>query len=736
MRVLPATRFDECCAGSRAHVQASCLFLVVVVAGLAPAALALNGRADLWNTWQSGGAGLTAYDNSTLTETYRLDQRIVFMRGLDLLSSAVARRQHLESSFDGATSKSHSEYASPSLLLNYETGAWRSGLSGLASRRDYWYADGTSRRDDYAEYGGWSRLEFAQISLEARALEIGSWREANGTSRENREHRQSGRVEVDPTRFESVQYQFTRSDQRAKTQGHETEYVSHEVQLRSARAFADHRGRYSLQATGSRFRQTNTAFGSGATILVPPIWSGYSLDDTPGILDPLELDPVAVTALADGDRDTPTVINIGDSASIVRQYGGDFRNLIVDFGEAQTMASVVLYVDRIVRFPDLIAWSVYVSDDPEGREWGDPLSAGQVSVVWDEMADNRQGWVFTFATPIAHRRLKLVDQKFGPTEADLYVNEMEVYEPAPGSGDTRVRSTLDRYRVQGDIGYDLTTTIGVRYSTSLTGRHYDTDDRDVYGMAHVFGASWRPGPVVVSADHQINRVISASRQNTDVTAQHVSVATARRADLRARVAWSRVNDQSDIQRRTTNSWTGDVTWDAKPRLTFAQKVTYGIRDAQDVDGQSHSWVLVSDVRGAPRPYLDLHLRRADRWVNQEAGSGFTPFNDTSLDVNWSIRPLVFFNSQVLYQVRDEDAWLLRNTLSWTPLPGGSMNLRLYLTDQQDTRTDYVQRGAGWGAVWKARRHLRFEGGAEWTLVKQHGDRNTPTNWNVRGTWTF
>jgi hypothetical protein len=138
----------------------------------------------------------------------------------------------------------------------------------------------------------------------------------------------------------------------------------------------------------------------------------------------------------------------------------------------------------------------------------------------------------------------------------------------------------------------------------------------------------------------------------------------------------------------------------------------------------------------PWPTLDFVARRSDRWVSAEAGAGFTNYNDTEFNVNWQVVPLVVVSSQVAYEERDDSAWVVRNTLTWMPLPDGSLTPRLYALDFRDTRTDYVEQGGGWNAVWKPRPRLRFEGGQEWTVLEQNGQRNTPTTWNARGTWTF
>ena len=128
-----------------------------------------------------------------------------------------------------------------------------------------------------------------------------------------------------------------------------------------------------------------------------------------------------------------------------------------------------------------------------------------------------------------------------------------------------------------------------------------------------------------------------------------------------------------------------------------QTVSYGVRVGRDDLADSKSWVTVTDLRGMPWPNLDIALRRSDRWVNQAAGVGFTTYNDTELTTNWTPVRLVTLASEIEYEERDVSSWVVRNTLSWTPLPGGSAALRLYGFDYRDTRTDFAQRGGGWNA---------------------------------------
>ena len=106
-----------------------------------------------------------------------------------------------------------------------------------------------------------------------------------------------------------------------------------------------------IDAQASHFRQDGEQVLPGGERLLQPLWGGFSLDDTPEFQDILEPDPVQDTRLYDGDRDARSGVNIGDSAPPVQEYGGDWRNIIFDFGEPERITAAVLYVDTRVGFP-------------------------------------------------------------------------------------------------------------------------------------------------------------------------------------------------------------------------------------------------------------------------------------------------------------------------------------------------------------------------------------------------
>jgi len=327
-----------------------------------------------------------------------------------------------------------------------------------------------------------------------------------------------------------------------------------------------------------------------------------------------------------------------------------------------------------------------------------------------------------------------VDEKFGVTETDLWVTEWEVYGPADAAAPTVERSL--RGRLRGDVSWMATDDLELVYAADLQDRRFLETDERLLRQSHIFGFNWSIARWMLQARHQINSLDSPTDRNTDATTQTVSLASNGRRDLVWRFSWMRTEDNSYTLRNLTHTYGAEMDWRMLPRLNWNQKVTYGDRDADNVEGTAHSWAVISTLRGDIRPSIVASLRRADRWTDREAGSGFTTFNDTEGSVSWAILPLLAYTGQVAYQVRDEAYWILRNTLSWNPLPGGSVDLRLYASDYQDTRTDYLRRGAGATVGWKPRPRLRMEAGAEQTLVKENGDRNTPLNLSARGSWSF
>ncbi len=677
----------------------------------------------------------TAYRTDSLLENYDLGQRISLSRAWLLNVDLMTRREQSTGFSGGLRSYTRTTSLMPSFSLNYHRGSLAGVVTGRGLRRDWRGTGVAGRRDENLDVGAWLRAEYEAWSADLRLQELASWRyEPTGRPREPRAH-------PDPQPAA-----FLRRPQRAALHVHALEagHPHHPERGGVPQPPAQLPGQPTASPTGKasvsidalvqHFRQDGEQTVTAGQRLLVPVWGGFSLDDTPGFRDPFEPDPVQDTRLYDRDRDVRAGVNLGDAGVVVQQYGGDWCNLIVDFGEPQAMVSALLYVDTRVAFPAFFSWQVYVSDDPEGRDWGTALDPSSYSIVYRDLADNRQGWELVFNQPVSHRRLKLVDIKAGVTEPDIYVTELEVYGPADEN--RRNVSRILRGRLRGDVNYHVTPAVELHYGTELDQRRYLDDHTRLTSQLHVFGATWDLGDWHLRAQHQMDRLTTPTGRFTKADGQLVSLSSTPRRPVAWRFSWQRTNDRSYTLRNLTNTGAAEVNWRAFPRLTLNQKVLYGVRDAENVEGVAHSWALVTTARGDVRANIFLVLRRADRWTDREAGSGFTRFNDTEWTVNWSLLPLVSLTSRVAYKEREDTQWILQHTLSWAPLPGGSVSLRFYGSDYQDTRNNYLRRGAGATVVWDPRPRLRLEAGVEQTLVKENADRNTPLNLNARGSWTF
>ena len=98
--------------------------------------------------------------------------------------------------------------------------------------------------------------------------------------------------------------------------------------------------------------------------------------------------------------------------------------------------------------------------------------------------------------------------------------------------------------------------------------------------------------------------------------------------------------------------------------------------------------------------------------------------------------LINLTSYVRYQVREVDEWLVRNSASWSPAPGGSMEFRLTGNHLYDTRTDTTQLNVQIYVLWRLRASLRAEGSLEAADYRGTDEDTSPINGNYRITWQF
>lgn len=717
------------------------LLLTITVALLAAApARALDGWADLRGFRQEGRAGTSAYTTRSVQAEGRLDQRIDFSRALYLQIRYGALREANWSDFAGQVSDYETITQQPNATLTLRRGTFRLGLSGDGYRRDYFGGGLAGRRDDRIEYGGWSQYETGRLRLHLRwfGAELDRRDDTGVDASRTRERNGSAGARLTLPAGGDLAYTYTENDHRDRTLDNRNLFRTHALDYRGSFALGD-RVRLSLDAQTRRFTQTLTGPLTGGRNLLIPLTGGFRIDDTPLIEDPLEPSTIQVSALYDNDRATPTTVNLGDAATVGHEFGGDARNLRYDFGATEELGLALLYVDRLVVFNRLIRWRLYVSDDPEGRLWSE-LPDSAATIAWREWDASLRGWEITFPVPpggqpVRARFFKLVDEKDGPTLPDLYVTELELFDRQETTrAETSARTV--RHRLDTDLVYQVARDWQFRYALHLDERRYDDEANNLSGTGQSGQLRWTRQLWSAGASWESQRLRSASRADTDTRLWGLNVSRGNNTRLATGLSWIRQDDRSRAQPRVSDTYALQANHELLPALTVSERVTYGrVRD-EAYGGDSRAWVVTGLVRAAPRVNFGIDLRHTRRWVDETAGAGFTPFNESESLVRWSPWPLLSLSSQVRYQVRESDDWLVRHSASWTPLGGGSVEFQFSLNDYRDTRADLAQRGAGFTVMWRPRTRLTIEAGLEKTRFEQRGELSWPLSSNARVNWTF
>lgn len=716
-----------------APLTAGCLLLGAQVRP----ALAIDGRAEVRTAHQEGRAGSESFRSDNIWQLVGVDEMLRFTRTSSLRLEYTARRENLRGNAAGTSVDNQMVVLTPAVSFSWQLDGLRLSAQGRANRIDRDDSGLPTLRDDSLEFGLWSTYRRERLMFDFSVQDNASWRRSDGDDRENRERSGRATTRFDVTSGDELQYQYSRIDLDAVTQGHRTTFDTHQFQYRGDHGFAGDRGRASVSVLHSLFRQRDTFDALASEQYVLPDVGSWYIDDTPGRLDPLESQPAQVPALIDNDRTTPTVINLGDNAVPGRDLGGDYRNILLDFGQPQAMAAAYLFVDRRLTFlPQLLQWDLYFCDEAEGRDWGQAVPPGQWTIQWFELETGRQGWEIRFTDgEVSHRRLKLVDRKLGATMGDLFVTEFEVYSASETVKPERTSRT-DRTMLNGELDYALHRQLRLRYGAALDRRDQGGETGRLDRTSHSVTLDWRLTDWMVSGQVQTSSEDNSEGLRTDSDARQVTLSRRAPGRLSTQLSWLVTHDDNYNARYRTEAINADATWRAAPALAFTQRATRGWRQSDFGTDDSDSWVVSSEIRSAPRPSLHLDLRRTQRWVSREAGAGFTSYSETQADASWEILPLLAWSGQVVEQERESRDWTLRNSLSWTPLPGGSMAVSFQASDYQDSRTDQLRRGGGVNLDWRPRPRLTLSGSVDKSYERLAGRESWPLGFLFRGYWTF
>jgi len=533
-----------------------------------------------------------------------------------------------------------------------------------------------------------------------------------------------------------AQYRFAGLSGDVTRLGSARDQTSHSLEFRGSPRSEDGRLASTFRVRSQLFDQRRELdTGDEVIRFESPLSAGLTYDDTPEALDPLEGSVLPAPGLADGNRTAITAINIGDSAPVVREFGGDYRNLQLDFGEPRLFSSAALYVDTRLLQPRLFEWLVYVSDDPDGRLWT-RVADDQVEVTYREWGALLQGWEVQFFGDVSGRFLKLVDVKFGTTVPDLFVTELEVFTRIATGRSSSDDRTLD-HTLDGSISYDVSDQVRLGYQTSLRRRDERDGDGDLTGAAHTASVRWQTsGPWAVLTRMDRHTLEGPSRPSSDVLTFHVAASRGRSADRSATLSVTTSRDKGGGRDQRTDTYNYQGEWQAAPRLHFSQRISHGRRTDQQFDSLSRSVTVTHAVRSSPITTLTVNLDRSDRWTSRSAGSGFEPFHDTEVDVLWSPAPLVNVSGDFLVRERRDTDWSTRQSLTWSPLPGRKVETHISGSSFYDSRTRVQRLGVDVGEKWRPRRQFVVEASVGMQTYRVEGDRSTPINTYLRAGWTF
>ncbi len=733
-------RFRSACGSSRGfrgrgQRLARCGALSIALLCWLPAsrALAIDGVVDIRTTSQEGRAGADKYTQRSTTSQLRANQHVSFMRHFGLRFDGGLTRETFRSRFGLTRSDFNKRTGTGGLSLDLTGRGGRLMLDGQTfdQKTDGNETDSPSLRrnqlngaaqfrHDWIELGsGGSFISSRRVSESAGAQRNEEW---TGTI--------SSRLKI--PKLGEARYKFASLTGRDLNLHTRVDQTTHTVNFSSATRFAGGRGYISTKETSSFFTQTQTrpAAGSGMRLMLPDA-GGYLLDDTPDLHDPLEMDLVSVPELYDGNRQTSTDVQIGDSAPAVRQFGGDYRNIVFDFGDAADVESITIYIDKTLPVPGMIQWRVFTSNDPDGRIWEESTSA---QFAYAEWGVGLQGWTATFPQDAAARFIKVVDVKLGPTVADLSMTELEVF--SRGEDAKRERSETVNHRLGLSMEYKLTPGLRAGYDLTYRRRTLTGGIGALQSQGHGLTASWTKSIWSVSGRHEIRRTDGQRSRDANVNAQSLTVKRGRDGALVSTLSWSRVDDRSGENDKLSNSISLGYSLPAAPSLRIDQRITTGRLLDYAADRTSTSLTAVTSITGAPVPSITLDLQQSERWVSQEAGTGFSRFDDTSLTLGWRPVPLIVLQSAIRYQLRDRGDWLVQSSATWEPLSEGTLSMGLSANHLRDTRANETQRGGGVHLEWRLRPNLTLQGNLEAVGLKKANQHDSPLNTDLRGILRF
>jgi len=696
---------------------------------------AVDGSLSFQQSQQDGGTGALDYSLQVINRAASAQQLVGLWPGASFRLEAQLRDEATQSRVGSVHSAWNQLSQRAAGALRYGHRGLRLELNASGRRREREPDPGQGSTQDLGQLGAWAQWKASPwLRLQGSWLSSRAWRdEASLPEVETREQLQSAGVET-ALGLGTWRYAFSRQVTENLARGSRGIHASHLLSYDGDFGVLGERGRLSLGARSRSFSQEFSQRELTGEPLLEPVAAGVRIDATPEVDDPLEPPLTLVAGLIDLDRRAPTGIDLGDDATVGLQFGGDYRNLQIDLGTPTAVSRVRLYVERRPTAPELMQWSFYVAGDAEGRLWTrqDAASASARYRDWDE---DLQGWEFTLEPPIALRHLKLVNAKLGPVEPVLLVTELETYPPESVPGGEHEETSLS-HRLQAGLDYRFSQAWRARADLGLRLRDHGPARPDQEELTQGWGLYWTQGDWSAAGRLEWRRLDSGDRRDSDVAARSLSLRR-RLGGLHAlSLHGEQTEDRSLGSDRRSSTLSLGSEWQLAPALRIDQRLSHGWLRDEAAPLRSRALTAYTALHSVPFTWLFLELSRVDRWVEREAGLGYSRFNDTTITLGWTPVPLISLRSNLVYQDRGQGEWLVTHSLAWTPSPGGDLALRLHANEFSDTRVDTRQTGAGVALAWTPRPRLLIEGGMDAQRMRRPEGDSRPVNSYVKGSLAF
>jgi len=715
------------------HPSASAFLALLLLLGAASAARALDANMNLDDSVQHGQAGVNAFRQSTVSAGANGSQDLPLAGVVDLHLEGRVLREIFKSRTDSLVSSLDRLTTQATASVGYRARALRLGMD--ATRFEQKSSETGTPTLLREEFGSSADLQAWRLHLGLQGLLTDSRQRILGSPDARlREWSGSASARTSIFRLGDLAYRLSGLVDQNLNQDTRIDQLTHVISFNGTGHFAGGRGQVNLQTDTSFFTEKQTVSTGAGARLQRPVTGGVILDDTPLNFDPSEGKVTPVPGLDDGDRQTPTTIDIGDAASVVHQFGGDYRNLVFDFGQAASVDSAIVYVDRTLLSSALIRWRVFWSADPLESTWTE-LDASAFTATYTEWGNGIQGWQFLLRQKPSARYFKVVDEKLGTTVPDLFVTEFEVYTEQPASSRTEATRTNNE-RVGLALGYALSSAVHVGYDLNFRQYRNAGQTDALHDLGYGYSAGWNSGSWSLTGRYEAERLRGTKSQNTAVENQSATLQRSGSKSSSVDVSWSRNYDHSDGIRRLSNSLGFSANWSAAPLLQLHHRVSGSWLSDQLALEKSRALEFMTSAVGTPVPTLTFDLEVDDRRVSREAGVGFSRYDETGLTTNWRPLPHISWQGNVRYQTGPQADWISQNQVAWELLTAGTLKATVSATLYRDTLAAQTQRDAGLQLEWDARPNLKFRGNLDSLVILASNQRNAPQNVDLRVTWTL